>query len=235
MSHLRELLNQLPQLLECNSSDLSKFNEGVEDIINSLDARGEEPGPDLGQKLFKAYLTTSNSEFVQYINCKKDKFDEHESSPALYTDTNIMALARNKYLRRVDEGVWNKPSQEQEKIIALQAEAKQLKGSARCKTTEKDGKKKESDKKKDSDDKKKKQQRDKPAWMLERGDGPAHKTVKGNEYHWCPKHKAWTRHKPEECRLEAESTEGNNAEPTEGGSNEPQIRLFSALNAVLTE
>jgi len=75
ISHLREQLNQLPQMLERNSSDISKFNEGVEDVLNSLDARGVDPGPDLGQKLLKTYGCASDAVFVSYINLKKDQYD----------------------------------------------------------------------------------------------------------------------------------------------------------------
>ena len=44
--------------------------------------------------------------------------------------------------------------------------------------------------------------RDKPTWMTvspKVGD-PHKKTVKGKPYWWCPKHKAWGRHIPAECR-----------------------------------
>jgi hypothetical protein len=32
-------------------------------------------------------------------------------------------------------------------------------------------------------------------------DGEKHsKTVEGKEYHWCPDHESWTRHRPLECK-----------------------------------
>lgn len=71
---------------------------------------------------------------------------------------------------------------------AAQAEVQQLKDSARRKTKRGD-KKKESDKrKKDSADKKKKKKRNKPAWMIERGDGLAHETVDGKAGSGSPSH-----------------------------------------------
>jgi hypothetical protein len=27
-----------------------------------------------------------------------------------------------------------------------------------------------------------------------------HKTVEGKDYHWCPNHNRWTRHRPSECK-----------------------------------
>ena len=232
VSHLREQLNQLPLLLERNSSDISKFNEGVEDILNSLDARGEAPGPDLGQKLLKAYRTASDTEFVHYIRCKQDEYDEHVGPPALFSDTDLMQFARNKYLQRIDEGTWNKPSGEQEKIIALQAEIKQLKTvSTRWAKTQKEDKDKKTDKPKVE------KKGNKPDWMTTRGDGPAVKTVNEKEYHWCKWHKAWTRHEPKECRLNPDAMEEQAQSATEEPAAEeaPQMRLISALNAVLTE
>ena len=167
VSHLRELLNTLSAALERNGSDIAKFNEAVEDIINSLDARGQEPGDDLGLKLFKAYATASDSEFVSYIGRKKELYDEHQGPPALYTATEIMELAKNKYQQRLDDGVWNKPSQEQEKIIALEVELKQLKNTKANKAStnsKKPGNKAPGDKKK-KDAKKRKPKANKPAWM----------------------------------------------------------------------
>jgi len=48
-------------------------------------------------KLFKAYAMASDSEFISYISRKKYLYDEHQGPPALYTATEIMELAKNKY------------------------------------------------------------------------------------------------------------------------------------------
>ena len=64
---------------------------------------------------------------MRYIDRKKEEYDEHVGPQARYTDTELMQFARNKYVQLVDDELWNKPSDDQEKIIALQAELKQLK------------------------------------------------------------------------------------------------------------
>ena len=33
------------------------------------------------------------------------------------------------------------------------------------------------------------------------------KTVNGKKYHWCPNHKAWTLHTPEECKKKPKEIE----------------------------
>jgi len=69
--------------------------------------------------------------------------------------------------------------------------------------------------------------------MVERGNGPAQKTVNGKEYYWCPKHNCWVRHKPEDCELDQEGARQRQAgaEPTES----PQMRLQTALHTIITE
>ena len=57
------------------------------------------------------------------------------------------------------------------------------------------------------------------AWkdVAPKKDDPKTKGVNRKTYHWCPKHKAWTLHKPEECRLkehvaQVSETDDNNSE-----------------------
>ena len=95
----------------------------------------------------------------------------------------------------------NAPTKEQEEIIALRAELE--KGGS--KPSNKPGSKPKSSKQK----KTKRDSEGRPIfkgtykWKGEapkRGE-PTTKEVDEEKYYWCPHHKYWTLHKPEECRL----------------------------------
>jgi hypothetical protein len=74
----------------------------------------------------------------------------------------------------------------------------------------------------------------KPAWMTKPpGKGQkATKVVEKKEYHWCMKHKAWTRHKPSECRLEAPIEQV--AQPREEQKQESGGKALSLTKALAT-
>jgi hypothetical protein len=177
------------------NSDIEKFNLYVDSQVASLAARGEST-QDLLPNLFKGYKAASDKKFVAYIEKKEEDYDDGEAMTA----EHVMELALNKFKVRKEANTWNAPTEEEEKIFALEAEIKKLKSSSKKPTPKKGSTGAQKDASKCPT--KRGGSRKKPAWMLanpKAGD-PSTKTVDGKQYHWCPKHKLWTLHKPEECR-----------------------------------
>ena len=74
-----------------------------------------------------------------------------------------------------------------------------------------------SGKKKTNSNKKVKKNDDKWAWKdVPPSKGEKHeKTFESKTYYWCPYHKKWTLHKPEECRLKDKQEESKEKETKE--------------------
>ena len=192
-------ISALPNYMQQVKSDVSKFNLHVEDLVAQLAARGLESN-ELLINLFKAYQTCEDEVFKRYIEAKENQYDD--GTPMIASD--LMKVALTKYQTRLDSGEWQALSAEQEKIVALEARLKKQEQQL----SKKDKQKKKPDKpKKKRPDKAKQQEKkriNKPKWMLtppskeEKEQGK--KVVDGKEYHWCDKHKAWGRHKSEDCK-----------------------------------
>jgi hypothetical protein len=122
-----------------------------------------------------------------------------------------MEFATNKYKQMVDQGLW-KPTKPEpdEDIIALKAELEKLKNSNNSKS---------------------KKEWTKAAWKsVAPADGqPKVKSANGKTYHWCPNHKEWTIHTPEECY---KASSGEPAAQTQSSNAAPALRLSDALSAV---
>jgi hypothetical protein len=88
-------------------------------FINSLAARGHTT-QDLLTNLFKGYQAASDKIFVNYIGRKLERYKEGEDISA----DELMRLGDNKFKLLTKGGLWNAPSQEEEKILALQAKIK---------------------------------------------------------------------------------------------------------------
>jgi hypothetical protein len=122
-----------------------------------------------------------------------------------------MDVAEQFWSDRQARGLWTKPSAEEEQILALSSEIKNLEAKNQDMAKKFESKKKNGgDRKKDNktgkkgDDKKKKKRKDNDktwAWKdIAPKTGEAHtKTFRDKEYHWCPHHEAWTVHSASEC------------------------------------
>jgi hypothetical protein len=58
------------------------------------------------------------------------------------------------------------------------------------------------------------------------------KQVNKRTYYWCPKHKMWTAHKPEDCNKDS-SVKGKMKSKNTAASN--KMRITKALAAILEE
>ena len=75
--HIRDKLSSLDLYLPTIGHDIIKFNTYVKDLLDSLNARGETTH-DLLSNVFKAYKSTTDKTFVEYIRKKEDQYDEVE-------------------------------------------------------------------------------------------------------------------------------------------------------------
>ena len=93
--------------------------------MGCLHARKQEV-VDLLYYLWKAYKAAPDEEFVVYIQDLKSQSDDDR---ATYMAEDLMVCAENKYKARLldEENTWGKPTDEQEKIVAMTAEINSLK------------------------------------------------------------------------------------------------------------
>ena len=98
-----------------------------------------------------------------------------------------MGLALTKYKTLKEQETWDRGSQEGDEIIALKAEIALLK-----QKHQQQGKRK-SDQGKRNDER--------FSWKEKKIAGKETLTKNNKTYHWCPFHKAYTIHKPTDCRL----------------------------------
>ena len=113
------LLNHFITTVGC---DITKFNAHVQLLLEGLASRGETTH-ELLSNLFKGYAAASNNKFTKYTEHKKEEYED-------VTDikpTALMSLADKKYKAPKTKGTSNAPSQEEEKILALEMEIEKLK------------------------------------------------------------------------------------------------------------
>src|SRR5210317_1327767 len=146
----------LPEYLTKFKGDISKFNLYVEGLIKSLEKQGATSTELLGT-LFTSYQESIQDQvFVRYIETIENNHDSGQE----ITTRDLMNRAFTKYQTRVDSGKWNAPTPEQEQILALKAELKQLK--TKPKPTKEKSKRKKQDKRMPREKGKKKKQQSKP-------------------------------------------------------------------------
>ena len=233
---LRSHLSTLPAKLEELKGDIEALNAYVKLTQDQLLARGETSN-DLLANLFLGYLSSRDATFRRYMEKKQEDYDEG----AIYTVDSLMSLASNKYKTLIEAGKWMAPSDDQAKIIAL--EAKMSKMGQR--STHNSGKGGNTNPKANNSGKAPKQQKKKPkdipAWMTkwpgkEFVDANKSKTVEGKTYWWCKIHKRFTMHKSNECRLakspssKPDDKRGNTpgGGPTPPSNSTPSIRVSTA-------
>ena len=117
------------------------------------------------------------------------------------TYEQLMDWALNKFRARVESEQWCQRTIEEETIIALHAQVKQLLSSARAdKKGGKDGKSKRKSKGKLKASDRKGGTSNKWKKVAPKEGEPITKQEGEKEWHWCSKHKAWTKHKESECK-----------------------------------
>ena len=180
--HIREILIESKRKLLLLKGNITEFNQWVRKQMGRLHAR-EQEAVDLLYYLWKAYKTAPDEEFVTYIKDLKSQCDDGR---ATVTAEDLMVRAENKYKARLldEENAWGKPSEEQEKIVAMSAEINSLKkeqSTAPSKANKpKEKAKKQAPKKaasKNPADNKKEKSNDKWAWKTSRQRTPIPKKM----------------------------------------------------------
>lgn len=239
VASIREKIRNLDQSIvtkfDCN---IKEFNEYVDGLVEGLEARGETIS-DLLTTLFQAYKKVDDASFKKAIEIKEDSWLHGEADNMTYT--GLMAFAEHDYDIRVDRGTFREPTEDQKQIVALQATINSLKSnngnnSQQTKKNKKKKKKKsdqDKDTESDADTKpKKKKSDDQWAWKkVKPQDTSIPKVFNGKTYYWCPKHNAFTLHKPEECRL-GDDTSNNSSN---GNSNNDTKSSYAAALATIEE
>jgi hypothetical protein len=201
-------------------NDIVKFNQYVNTLLEGLTSRDEATNG-LLTNLFKGYKAASDKTFVAYIKKKEDEYDEGQN----ILPKNLMTLTAHKYKILKEKNEWEAPSAEEEKIMALEARitkmVKDNQSSNKTKSTSKTSKPASKD----------------MSWKyIEPPDADKGKPITWNnkEWWWCKNHKAFVRHKPDEC-------EGKGVKPnasTKSDTNKKdtkdtrQLKFSKAIQAV---
>ena len=192
-SVLRLKLSALDTYMPKVNSDIVKFNTYVRLLLDSLAARGEESSDTL-VNLFKGYQAASDKPFTDYVNRLQESHDDGNT----ITPDILMQRAVDKYKNLKQAGKWNAPSEEEEKILALETKLRSLQ--------RKKGNNSKDEKKKEGKDKKKSFL---PTWHKK---PPKPEELKkprehnNKKWYWCcPEtggkcNGVWRTHKPSECR-----------------------------------
>ena len=240
---IRTKLSSLDSYITTVNCDISKFNQYVILLVDSLAARGET-AQDLLSNLFKGYLAASDKTFTSYIARKLEHYEEG----TLTEPKALMQQAANKFKLLKESGKYNAPSEEEEKILALQAEIKTL-----SKKVTKGGKSvtmapgtKGNPKTGKGKGKSKKDFKEKPDWFTKKPKAEdLHKPKIWNDKSWyyCSADTGgkcdgqYRRHKPAECEGKAHKyTKADKTENKRAGSNKEsrKLKLTKAMSTVAT-
>jgi hypothetical protein len=116
--YLHQSLLQLPKKMEELKLNVPKFNDYIQSITVDLAAGGQSLS-NLLVYLFLAYLTIEDTTFKQFIEHKKEDYDDGKE---MNTAEALMDQALNKFNQLNQAKTWNKKSLEQEQLIALTAQ-----------------------------------------------------------------------------------------------------------------
>ena len=109
--------------------NITEFNQWVQKQMGHLHS-WEQEAVDVLYYLWKAYKAAPDEEFVVYI---KDLKSQYNDGRATYTVEDLMVCTETKYEAQLfdEQNTWGKPTDEQEKIVAMTAEINSLKKECR--------------------------------------------------------------------------------------------------------
>jgi hypothetical protein len=113
-TYIRDQLSRCDELLPVIDYDIVKLNLHVQSLLEALNARGEMT-PDLLTNLFKGYKAAKDEKFVKYTEKKEEFYEEGNDLRA----NKLMSLAKTKWSIHKQKHLWNAPSKQEEKILAL--------------------------------------------------------------------------------------------------------------------
>ena len=213
ISLTRHMLATLDVKMIDLNSNVDEFNVYVQELRNKLTRYGTT-SEDMLVNLFRGYKAAADRSFHQYI---LDIERDYQYGDRALTAEELMTKALTAYQVEKEKGAWGALSDEQQQLIAMQSEIKQLKDS-KLKLQKKGSKKestKSSNKNKQSKKKESKSEDSKYAWKDKgpKAGAPTTRQWNNKTYHWCLNHNGgkgkWVLHKPSECNLNAGSTSGS--------------------------
>ena len=227
---IRRQLSSLDTYINTIGCDITKFNGYVQKLLEGLSARGETTH-DLLTNLFKGYQAASDHTFVKYIERKQEEYKDGLD----ITSTALMDLADKKYKTLKITGVWNAPSQQEEKILALTAEIEKIK---RRRVVQKDTK---TDKRQEE----KITSVRKPKWLQQNESPPQEYlyrpcTWNKRKWYWCSQETQgkcggkWRCHKPSECKGKAFKSNEKRKKKEEHDQGK-KLKLTPAMQSILNQ
>lgn len=246
-TNIRIQLGKLQEYMRSDamkSGDITGFNNYVRDLVNKLAALNQTMNDnDLLIHLFDGYKASSDTTFATFMAQKHERI-MYFADPVNSLD-EVMQLAEQVYTDRVSKGEWSKPSGDQEKIVVLESQIKNLtsakKGSKNKKGKGKKGKKGGNDKPKDG-----KNFSYEPSqawkWIAPSSGESKSKTVKDVQYFWCPNHQhketkawgMWSRHKLAECKASPPPSSPRGDSGSHSHSRGAP-RSYHAMNSIIEE
>lgn len=229
---IRLNLTKLDEYIVTIGYDISKMNDYVQTNIQELESRGES-SEDIVLNLFKGYMNAKDARFRNYIQTKKDAYDEATGEPPFSHD-QLMVLAENKYKTMKINREWNAPTEQDKELVALKAEVKRLERNRRTSNSKK-GTNRGEKSERNNRDKERKRKSDRPGWLVndERPDDLNEtREWKSNTYHYCCEETGgkcggmWRVHLPTACKGKAFMRERNEEQEKK------KLKLTKAYNAI---
>lgn len=210
-SMIRLKLSNLDSYIHTVGNDISKFNAHVKVLLDTLAARGETT-QDLLTNLFKGYGACSDKKFVEYIGLKLSDYEEGKD----LTSAELMNLALLKYKTLKSRDIWEAPSAEEEKLVAMEIRLQELQKKIASKRNKPSGDYKDGGKSRSGNESsRKKPKNEKPQWMFQKPkDDELYKPRqwKGRDWYFCGKSTGgkckggpngegqYRAHKPKDCK-----------------------------------
>ena len=194
VASIRQRLSSLDTYLPTIDYDIAKLNMYVKTLLDQLSARGET-STDMLSNLFTGYMAAKDKSFVAYIDKKLELYEEGTH----ISPNQLMLWARQKYDLLRDKGVWNAPTPEEEKILALTAQVNKMSEKLKAGRVKKDQRPQGSTESV-------RKMKPKPEWFEDEPSDPSKPITWNNKkWHWCGaktggKCESYVRHKPEQCR-----------------------------------
>jgi hypothetical protein len=238
-SMIRTKLTNLDAYIQTIGNDISKFNSYVKMLLSTLESRGETT-QDLLTNLFKGYAACSDKNFVKYIARKQEDYEEGAENAL--SANQLMEMADQKYRTLKAKEIWEAPSSEEEKLIALESRVDELKKKLNRYKKQDGSDTKTTPSNQSEGGGKQYQKKEKPAWLKQNlkpsnADLRKPKNWNGRDWWWCGPETGgkcnpgqYRAHKPSECRGHA----GNKKRKTDhkGGSNK-KVVIKEAIDTTL--
>jgi polyhydroxyalkanoate synthesis regulator phasin len=189
-TYIRDQLSRLDEFLSLIDYDIGKMNLHVQSLIKALNARGEMT-TDLLTNLFKGYKAA--------IEKKEEYYEEGNDLQA----NELMSLAKTKWSIHKQKHLWNAPSKQEEKILALKAKVKKLESQhSNKKIKNKSNKGGASASTLSSQNQSTGDGARYDPWMfVPPKDGEAQPKVVGKkQFWWCSNHNKWCHHTTDKCK-----------------------------------